>query len=70
MTDQPDGPRQSPLAPADLAAGEKYAGPHDPGSGEEYAGEPVSDPWDLSAAGEEVSDGELDPGAVPGDVAQ
>ena len=69
MTDQSFGPRQYPLTPADLAAGEKYAGPHDPGSGEEYAGEPVPDPWDLPP-GEGVSDGELDSGAVPGDAAQ
>ena len=64
MTEQQEGPRQYPLTPADLAAGEKYAGPHDPGSGEEYAGEPVPDPWEV------LPDGELDPGAVPGDTAQ
>jgi hypothetical protein len=47
----------------EIAAGERVAGPHDPGPGEEYAGEPVADPW------EEVSDGELDPGALPGEPA-
>ena len=70
MTDQDGGPRQYPLTPQDLSAGEQTAGPHDPGPGEEYAGEPVPDPWDLPAAGEEVSDGELDPGAEPGELAQ
>jgi hypothetical protein len=61
MTDPPDLAGQEPLSPADLAAGERVAGPHDPGSGEEYAGQPVPDPW------EEVSDGELDSGPVPGE---
>jgi hypothetical protein len=56
--------RQNPLTDDDRAAGEKYAGPHDPGAGEDYAGEPVADPWEVPA------DGELDPGAVPGDTAR
>ncbi|GAA3348437.1 hypothetical protein GCM10020358_66950 [Amorphoplanes nipponensis] len=54
----PDEPQ---LSPADIAAGERYAEPHDPGPAEQYAGAPVPDPW------EEASDGELEPGAVPGD---
>jgi hypothetical protein len=64
MTDPPD-PRglNVPLTQAEIDRGERIAGPHDPGSGEEYAGDPVPDPW------EEVPDGELDPGSVPGDPA-
>jgi hypothetical protein len=54
-------PQEPQLSPEDIEAGEKYADPHDPGPAEQYAGEPVPDPW------EEASDGELDPGAVPGD---
>jgi hypothetical protein len=61
MTDPPDTQGQQPLTQEEIDAGERYAGPHDPGSGEEYAGEPVPDPW------EEVPDGQLDPGAVPGE---
>ncbi len=64
MTGPPDPQRQTPLSAQDIAEGEKYAGAHDPGPGEEYAGEPVADPW------EEEIDGELDPGAVPGDPAR
>jgi hypothetical protein len=64
MTEPPNPQRQDPLTARDLAAGEKYAGAHDPGAGEDYAGEPVADPW------EEEIDGELDPGAVPGDAAR
>ena len=60
MTDPPSPRRQDPLSPADLRAGERYVSDHDPGPGEQYAGEAVPDPW------EEVPDGELDPGAVPG----
>jgi hypothetical protein len=56
-TRAPDGPQ---LSPEDIAAGERYADRHDPGPAEQYAGDPVPDPW------EEASDGELDPGAVPG----
>jgi hypothetical protein len=64
MTDPSVPERQAPqprLSAEDIAAGEKYADPHDPGPAEQYAGEPVPDPW------EEASDGELDPGALPGD---
>lgn len=44
---------------------EPVAGAHDPGPAEQYAGAPVPDPW------EEVEiDGELDPGALPGDLAR
>jgi hypothetical protein len=64
MTEQIHGGGQLPLSQADIDAGERYAGPHDPGPGEDYAGEPVADPW------EEVPDGQLDSGAVPGDPAQ
>jgi len=63
MTDPSVPERQAPqpqLSAEDLAAGDKYAAPHDPGPAEQYAGEPVPDPW------EEASDGELDPGAMPG----
>jgi hypothetical protein len=60
MTDPPSPFRQNPLSVEDLQAGERYADEHDPGPGELYAGELVPDPW------EEVPDGELDPGAVPG----
>ena len=61
MTDPPSPRRQDPLSPADLRAGERYvSSDHDPGPGEQFAGEPVPDPW------EEVPDGELDPGPVPG----
>lgn len=59
MTEPPDL-----LSALDLAAGEKYAGAHDPGPAEQYAGEPVPDPWEVEI------DGELDPRAVPGDVAR
>ena len=55
-----DPPRHDPLSADDIRAGEQYAGDHDPGPGEQYAGEAVPDPW------EEVPDGELDPGSVPG----
>jgi len=64
MTDPSVPERQAlrpPLSAEDVAAGEKYAAPHDSGPAEQYAGEPVPDPW------EEASDGELDPGALPGD---
>ena len=64
MTDPPAPARRPPdpeLTPEDIAAGDKYAGPHDPGPAEQYAGDPVPDPW------EEASDGELDPRTVPGD---
>ncbi len=54
-------PQEPQLSPEQIEAGDKYADLHDPGPGEQYAGEPVPDPW------EETSDGELDPGAVPGD---
>jgi hypothetical protein len=57
MRQAPPGPQ---LSPEDIAAGDKYADLHDPGPAEQYAGEPVADPW------EEASDGELDPGPVPG----
>jgi hypothetical protein len=64
MTD-PSGPeRHMPLSADDIAEGERYAGPHDPGPPEQYAGVPVPDPW------EEAPDGELDPGAVPGGTPQ
>ena len=64
MTDPPDTPGPPEfLTPAEILAGERYAGPHDPGSGEEYAGDPVPDPW------EEVPDGRLDPRTVPGEPA-
>ena len=60
MTD-PSVPRgQTPLSAEDIADGERYAGPHDPGPPERYAGDPVPDPW------EEVPSGQLDSGAVPG----
>ena len=60
MTDPsvPGGPE--PLSAEDVAGGESYAEPHDPGPPEQYAGAPVPDPW------EEVPHGQLDPGAVPG----
>ncbi|GGK80143.1 hypothetical protein GCM10012284_12610 [Mangrovihabitans endophyticus] len=45
------GPHEVPLSAEDRAAGEKYAGPHDPGRPEDYAGEPVPDPWDEDAEG-------------------
>jgi hypothetical protein len=54
-------PSEPQLSPEEIAAGDKYADLHDPGPGELYAGDPVPDPW------EEASDGELEPGAVPGD---
>ena len=64
MTEQSVPERQDPQGPQlsseDIAAGEKYADPHDPGPAEQYAGEPVPDPW------EETSDGQLDPGALSG----
>ena len=62
MTQEPL--RQNPLTERDLEEGEMYAGPHDPGPAEDYAGEPVADPWEMDA------DGQLDPGAVPGQPAQ
>ena len=61
MTDPPDPPAQEPLSDADIGVGERIAGPHDPDPAEQFAGDPVPDPW------EEVADGELDPGAVPGE---
>ena len=64
MTDSPDRRASLPLTAADIAAGERYAGPHDPGPGEDYAGGPVPEPW------EEVPDAELDPGPVPGEPAE
>ena len=64
MTEPPDPQRQDPLSARDVAEGERYAGPHDPGAGEDYAGEPVADPWEVE------TDGELDPGAVPGEPAR
>ena len=63
MTDPPvprSPIRQFPLSADDFRAGERYARDPDPGPGEQYAGEAVPDPW------EEVPDGDLDPGAVPG----
>jgi hypothetical protein len=64
MTEPSMPERQAPsepqLSPAEIAAGERYADLHDPGPAEQYAGAPVPDPW------EEGSDGELEPGAVPG----
>jgi hypothetical protein len=63
MTDPPDRRAQAPLSQADIDAGERYAGPHDPDPAEQFAGDPVPDPW------EEVSDGQLDPGALPGEPA-
>jgi hypothetical protein len=60
MTD-PTVPRgQIPLSAEDIAAGEQYPEPHDPGPQEQYAGAPVPDPW------EEVPVDQLDSGAVPG----
>jgi hypothetical protein len=64
MTEPSVPARQFELSAEDLAAGERYAGPHDPGPPEQYAGDPVPDPW------EEVPDGQLDPGAVPGQLAE
>jgi len=65
MSDPPPSPaHQMPLSAADIAEGESYAEPHDPGPPEQYAGEPVPDPW------EEAPNGELDPGAVPGGTPQ
>lgn len=61
MTDPPDSDGQNDLTQSDIDAGERYAGPHDPDPGEQFAGESVPDPW------EEVPDGELDPGAEPGE---
>lgn len=62
MTDPPNSQGlQKPLTQAEILAGERYAGPHDPGSGEEYAGDPVPDPW------EEVPGGRLDPRTVSGE---
>jgi hypothetical protein len=52
-----------PLSQAQIDAGERVASDHDPGPEEQYAGDPVLDPW------EEVPDGELDPGSVPGQPA-
>ena len=58
---EPSVPRgQIPLPAQDVAEGEQYAEPHDPGDQEQYAGAPVPDPW------EEAPDGKLDPGSVPG----
>ncbi|MEV6492405.1 hypothetical protein AB0M20_27850 [Actinoplanes sp. NPDC051633] len=62
MTD-PDPRGQNPLSAEDIAAGERYAEPHDPGRPEDYAGEFVPDPW------EEAPDGQLDPGSLPGEPA-
>jgi hypothetical protein len=64
MTDRAGPRRHDPLTEEDIAAGERYAGPHDPGRPEQYAGDPVADPW------EEGSDVDVDPGAVPGDAPQ
>jgi hypothetical protein len=64
MTDPSVPDRQVPLSAEDVAEGERYAEPHDPGPPEQYAGEPVADPW------EEAPDGQLDPGAVPGGTPQ
>ncbi len=63
MTDPPDAKGKMPPTQADIDAGERYAEPHDPAPAEQYAGAAVPDPW------EEVPDGELDPGAVPGEPA-
>jgi hypothetical protein len=63
MTDPPDARGQMPLTQADIDAGERYVGPHDPDPAEQFAGTAVPDPW------EEVPDGELDPGAEPGEPA-
>jgi|tagenome__1003787_1003787.scaffolds.fasta_scaffold20013552_2 hypothetical protein len=62
MTDPSEsrGQFQFPLSAEDIAAGEQYAEPHDPGPEEQYAGDPVPDPW------EEAPDGDLDPGPLPG----
>jgi len=68
MTDPLRPVRQNPLSASDREAGERYAGPHDPGPGEQYAGDPVPDPWAPDA--KEAADGELDPGALPGDIAR
>jgi len=62
MTDPPGPQRQAPLSAQDIAAGERYAGAHDPGPAEQYAGEPVADPWEVEP------DGQLDSGAVPGNA--
>ena len=60
----PQEQRQEPLSAEDIAEGEQYAEPHDPGPPEQYAGDPVPDPW------EEVPiDGQLDSGSVPGEPA-
>jgi hypothetical protein len=63
MTDPPDAKGQMPLTQADIDAGERYAGPHDPAPSEQFAGAAVPDPW------EEVPDGELDTSAMPGEPA-
>jgi hypothetical protein len=63
MTDAPDASGQTPLTESEIDAGEREAGPHDPDPAEQYAGVAVPDPW------EEVNDGELDPGALPGEPA-
>jgi hypothetical protein len=64
MSDPSVPERQLPLSAEDVAEGERYAEPHDPGPPEQHAGEPVPDPW------EEAPDGQLDPGAVPGGTPQ
>jgi hypothetical protein len=61
MTDQSPPQGEISLSAEDIAQGEQYAEPHDPGPQEQYAGDPVPDPW------EEAPDGELDPGSVPGE---
>jgi len=63
MTDPPVPVGNVALTPAQIDAGERVVGPHDPGPEEQYAGDPVLDPW------EEVPDGELDPGPLPGQPA-
>jgi hypothetical protein len=60
----PQEQRQQPLSAEDVAEGEQYAEPHDPGAPEDYAGAPVPDPWE-----EVPTDGQLDPGALPGEPA-
>jgi hypothetical protein len=53
MTEPPHPQRQDPLTARDLAAGEQYAEPHDPGPAEQYAGDPVPDPWAVQTDGEQ-----------------
>ena len=64
MTDPSVAGGDFPLSAQDVAEGEQYAGPHDPGNPEDYAGEPVPDPW------EEAPRAQLDPGAMPGNPAE